>query len=76
MRSTARTSRRSFSSSSTTFSEMTRSGPRMKTLGRSCSRIAASVGAGIESRLTGSTASPERAAQAAAGMAHSALSPE
>ena len=64
------------SSWSATFFEMIRPGPRMNTFGRSCSRIALRMGAGMELRLTGSTESPERAAQDAAGMAHSALSPE
>ena len=44
--------------------------------GFSCSRSAVRVGAGIELRSTSSTESPELAAQAAAGIAYSACSPE
>jgi hypothetical protein len=45
-------------------------------LGRSCSRSALRTGAGTDSPRIGSTAFPERAAQAAAGIANSGLSPD
>ena len=66
---------RFFSWSSTVF-EITDSGPSTNTFGRSCSRSAFTIGGGIASLRTGSTASPERAAQAAAGIANSPLSAE
>ena len=75
IRFTDRASLRFFSWSSTFF-EITDSGPSTNTLGRSCSRRAFTIGAGMPFLLTGSTASPERAAQAAAGMANSPRSAE
>ena len=59
-----------------TFFEITFSGPSTNTFGFECSASAFATGAGMRFRRTGSTESPERAAQAAAGMANSAASAE
>ena len=75
MRFTERASLR-FLSWSSTFCETTDSGPSTYTLGLSCSRSAFTIGAGILFLRTGSTASPERAAHAAAGIANSPWSAE